>query len=237
MPTNTPDLPPIITPLGQSPVITIDGPEASGKGTLARELAAHFNFYHLDTGAIYRCVAHAVLAAGADPENAEQSAIAAKNLATHFDITLLQNPDIRTPAVGQAASKASAHPAVREALLNIQRQIAHNPPAPYKGSVLDGRDTGTVVCPDATLKIYLTADAQVRAKRRFDEFTAKGQTVTYESVLNALKERDARDTSRKIAPLKPAPDAFILDTTDTDAQGALKSAIFIVKQKLAAKPN
>lgn len=220
-----------------TPIITIDGPEASGKGTLARQLAAHFNFYHLDTGAIYRCVAHAVLAAGANPDDAAQSAAAANDLAARFDISMLQNPDIRTAAVGQAASKTSIHPPVRAALLNIQRHLAQNPPAPYVGSVLDGRDTGTVICPDATLKIYLTADAAVRAKRRFDEFTAKGQTTTFEAVLANLTERDARDMNREIAPLKPAPDAFILDTTDTDAAGALKSAIFMVNQKLSSQPN
>ena len=215
------------------PIITVDGPEASGKGTLARRLADNLEFFYLDTGAIYRTVAYAMLAVGMDPDEPILAEAAAMGVAVDFEPSLLLNPNIRTGEVGQAASKVARHPGVRAALLDIQRQAAKNPPKGYKGAVLDGRDTGTVVCPDANVKIFLTADAGERAQRRFKELQNKGQSVTYEAVLKALEERDLRDSTREIAPLRPAEDAAVVDTTGMDADQALNAVLALVRDRLS----
>lgn len=216
-----------------TPIITVDGPEASGKGTLARQLAAALNYYYLDTGAIYRSVAYVMMRTGMDPDNADMATMAAKALAADFDGELLANPAIRTGDVGQNASKVARHPGVRAALLDIQRAAANNPPKPYEGAVLDGRDTGTVVCPNANVKIFLTASAQERAQRRFKELQNRGQEVTYAAVLQALEERDERDATRDVAPLKPAEDAAMVDTSGMDAESVLKSVLDLVRDRLA----
>jgi len=215
------------------PIITVDGPEASGKGTLARRLADNLEFFYLDTGAIYRTVAHAMLGLRMDLDDPLVAETAAMGVAASFEPVMLLNPDIRTGEVGQAASKVARHPGVRAALLDIQRQAAKNPPKGYKGAVLDGRDTGTVVCPDADVKVFLTAKAEERAQRRFKELQNKGGRVTYEAVLKALEERDLRDSTRDVAPLRPAEDAAMVDTTGMDADQALNHVLGIVRDRLA----
>ncbi|MCB1538922.1 MAG: (d)CMP kinase [Rhodospirillales bacterium] len=214
-----------------APVITIDGPSASGKGTLARALAKRLNFYYLDTGAIYRALALDLLARGIDPDDADSCAAEARRFAPLFRPEMTETPDIRTDTVAQASSKSSRHPGVRAALLDLQRDLAHNPPAPFKGAVLDGRDTGTVVCPDAPLKLFLTANPAERAVRRTKELLSRGIPTTYEAVLQDLESRDARDSSRDVAPLRPAEDAAAVDTTDMDADAALDHVLSLVRAR------
>lgn len=214
-----------------NPVITIDGPSASGKGTLARKLAERLNFYYLDTGAIYRCLALDLLSHNIDPDNAEAASAEALRFAKTFTPGMTEIPEIRTDIVAQATSKASRHPGVRDALLQIQRDLAHNPPMPYVGAVLDGRDTGTVVCPDAPVKLFLTANPQERALRRTKELQSKGIETTYEAVLQDLEARDLRDSSRDVAPLRPAHDAATVDTSALDADAALEEALKIVRAR------
>lgn len=213
------------------PIITIDGPSASGKGTLAKRLAEHLNFYYLDTGAIYRCLALDLLSHNIDPDNAEAASAEALRFAKTFTPGMTDIPEIRTDVVAVATSKASRHPGVRDALLKIQRDLAQNPPIPYVGAVLDGRDTGTVVCPDAPVKLFLTANPQERALRRTKELQSKGIETTYEAVLQDLEARDLRDSSRDVAPLRPAQDAATVDTSALDADAALEEALKIVRAR------
>ena len=215
-----------------APIITIDGPSASGKGTLARKLAARLGYYYLDTGAIYRVLALHLLQNGLDPDNAETSTAEALKLATNFDAALMDNPAIRNDEVAQATSKSSRHEGVRAALLDLQRNIASNPPKPFKGAVLDGRDTGTVVCPHAPLKFFLTASAAERAKRRTKELLSRGIETTYAAVLRELEERDERDSTRAVAPLRPAHDAATVNTDGMDADAALAHVLGIVRESL-----
>ncbi len=224
---------PVITKKGQSPVITIDGPSASGKGTLARRLADALGFYYLDTGAVYRVLAWRLLQARLDPDNAATSAAEAQKLADDFGPAMLQNPAIRTDDVAQATSKSSRHAGVRAALLDLQRKLAHTPPAPFAGSVLDGRDTGTVVCPDAPVKLFLTASPEIRAQRRTKELLSRGIATTYDTVLQDLKERDERDSTRAVAPLRPAHDAATVDTSGLDADAALGLVLDMVRKRLS----
>lgn len=186
--------------------IAVDGPAASGKGTLARRLADHFGLSHLDTGGLYRAVAVRVLRQGGDPSDETAGENAAQNLATPN----LEAPNLRAEEVGQAASIVSAHPTVRAALLVYQRNFAATPP----GAVLDGRDIGTVVCPEADAKIYLDASVEARAKRRVKELRLRGVESIESRVLQEMQDRDARDSGRAVAPLRAADDALKIDTTD-----------------------
>jgi cytidylate kinase len=205
-------------------IIAIDGPAASGKGTLGRKLAAHYGLRHLDTGLLYRAVAKTVLDAGRRPHDVDAAVAAAKAL----DPSQFDDAALKSPAVGEAASIVSAIPGVRAALVALQRAFAAEPP----GAVLDGRDIGTVICPDADVKIFVTAAPQVRAARRAAEFKALGQKIDEAAVLADILKRDQRDSERAISPLKQAADAHLLDTTDLDAQAALHAAIAIVDKHL-----
>ncbi len=206
-------------------IIAVDGPAASGKGTLARRLAAHFGLPHLDTGLLYRAVGMAVRRAGDDPADADAAGRAARAL----DPALLDDPALRGDEAAQAASKVAALPAVRAALLDFQRAFAARPP----GAVLDGRDIGTVVCPRADVKIFVTASLEKRAERRFRELRERGVATIQDAVLRDMKERDARDERRSVAPMRPAPDAFVLDTTDLDADAAFAAALGHVTARLS----
>jgi cytidylate kinase len=200
-------------------IIAIDGPAASGKGTLGKKLAAHYGLRHLDTGLIYRAVAMALLDAGLPLDDAAQATAAAQNLdPARFDDSL------KAHAIGEAASIVSAIPEVRAALVAFQREFAATPP----GAVLDGRDIGTVICPDADVKIFVTATPQVRAQRRFLELAANGQAVREADILADILRRDERDMKRAIAPLAPAADAHVLDTTTLNADAAFWAAIELI---------
>ncbi|UTW51928.1 (d)CMP kinase [bacterium SCSIO 12827] len=207
-------------------IIAIDGPAAAGKGTLARRIARDLGFAYLDTGLLYRATGKRVLEAGADPEDAEAAEAEALALAPRD----LERPDLRTDAVAQAASKVSAVPGVRAALLAFQRTFAAHPPEGAKGAVLDGRDIGTVVCPDADVKLFVTASDEVRARRRFKELQESDPDVIYARVLEEMRERDARDRSRAVAPLEPAEDAILLDTSDLNADEVFAKALDIIKK-------
>jgi len=208
-------------------IIAVDGPSASGKGTLARRLAQHYGLRHLDTGALYRMVGLAVLLSGGDPADEKAAYAAARTI----DLSLLENPELRSEVTGGAASKVAAQPAVREALLQFQRDFARE----NGGAVLDGRDIGTVVCPDADVKLFVIARADVRAKRRHAELVSYGVAPPYEAVLADIEARDARDMNRAVAPLKPAPDALLLDTSDLDIDAAVQQALSLVDRRLAER--
>lgn len=201
-------------------VIALDGPAASGKGTLGRLIAAHYDFAYLDTGSLYRGVAWRLLAAGRDPGDEAAAAEAAE----HFSLDRIEEADIRTREVGAAASKVAALPAVRGALLDFQRRFAENPPGGKKGAVLDGRDIGAVVCPDAALKFFVIASPQVRAHRRFLELKEAKPGITEREVFDDLAERDARDAARSNAPMRQAEDAELLDTTHLTIEAAFAAA-------------
>lgn len=205
-------------------IVAIDGPAASGKGTLARALAARFGLAHLDTGLLYRAVAARVLRAGGDPRDAAAAAAAAAGL----EAADLEAPDLRDEAVGAAASVVAALPGVRRALVAWQRRFAARP----GGAVLDGRDIGTVILPSAPVKIFLTASPAVRAERRHNELRARGAGSIKSVVLRELADRDARDRERAAAPLAPAPDALLLDTTDLDAEAVLAAAVEFIVARL-----
>lgn len=204
-------------------VIAVDGPAASGKGTIARALAAHFGLPHMDTGSLYRAVGLAVLRAGGDPADA---ALAAK-CARMLDVTALDDPALRESATARAASVISAHPEVRAALLECQRGFARQP----GGAVLDGRDIGTVIAPDADIKIFVTASLEVRARRRQAETPERDLAVVHAN----LAERDARDSGRDAAPLRQAEDAILLDTSAMDREAAIARAIALAEARLAEK--
>ncbi len=207
-------------------IIAIDGPAASGKGTLARRLAAKLGLAHLDTGRLYRAVGLAVLRAGGDPDDA----VAALKAAESLDPAALEDHALASDRAGNAASKVAAIDAVRAALLAFQRTFAHHPPAPATGAVLDGRDIGTVVCPEAEVKLFVTASAEARAKRRHKELLERGEASIYARVLADIRERDRRDSTRAIAPLTPAADAILIDTTVLDADAALAAALEHISQ-------
>jgi CMP/dCMP kinase len=204
-------------------IIAIDGPAASGKGTLARRVAAHFGYPCLDTGLLYRAVARDCLAAGERLEDVG----AATRAASTLDPASLDDEGLRAPGIGDKASIVAKIPEVRAALLQFQRDFAHNPP----GAVLDGRDIGTVVCPDATVKVFVTADLDVRARRRHAEQLAKGEQLTLERVIEVIRGRDERDSGRQDAPMKPAADAHILDTTFLSIDAAVAAVLAIVAAK------
>lgn len=198
-------------------VIAVDGPAASGKSTLARRLAAALGLAFLDTGLLYRAVGRRVLEAGGDPADPAAALAAVAGLSPEE----VQAERLAGEEIGEAASKVAAIPAVREALLPWQRRLAATPP----GAVLAGRDVGTVVCPDAALKLFVTADLAERARRRFEELRRRGRTPMLSDVLDELRERDRRDTERAVAPLRVADDALVLDTTELDADAAFAVAL------------
>lgn len=209
-------------------IIAIDGPAAAGKGTLGRRLAALYNLAFLDTGGLYRAVALKVLDSGGDPADPA----AAEAAAQAIQPADLDTPRLRDDAVSKAASVVAAIPGVRAALLAFQRDFAHHPPPGFAGALLDGRDIGTVVCPDATVKLFVTASAEARAMRRFKELQAAGARVIYSGVLQDIEQRDARDRERQTAPLRPADDAIEFDTTALDADAAFTKAADLIARKL-----
>lgn len=208
-------------------VIAIDGPAASGKGTLARRVAAHFGYAHLDTGLLYRAVGMKLLRAGHLPDDGAAALSAAREL----DPADLEDPDLRTEPAANAAGIVAAMGDVRAALLAYQRGFAASPPGGEAGVVLDGRDIGTVICPDADHKIFVDAEVEARAARRLKELQDSGTESIPSRVLQDMKERDARDTKRVVAPLAPAGDAFILDTTALDADAAFAAAIDFITSR------
>jgi len=205
-------------------IIAIDGPAASGKGTLGKRLAAHYGLRHLDTGLLYRAVAQAILDGGRRLDDAAYAAAAAQAL----DPTQFDESALKSHAAGEAASVVSAIPEVRAALLRFQRDFAAVPP----GAVLDGRDIGTIICPHADAKIFVTASPEVRARRRALEMHRHGQTADEMTILADIRRRDERDSHRAVAPLRPAADARILDTSDLDVDAVVRDAIAIVDQAL-----
>jgi len=208
-------------------IIAIDGPAASGKGTLARRLAAHFGLPHLDTGLLYRATAAALLDHDKDLNDVGAAVAAARGLAlTDFD-----EERLRRREMGEAASIVAALPPVREALVAAQRNFAARP----GGAVLDGRDIGTVICPDADVKIFVLASPEARAQRRALELAARGEKFDYAAILSEITKRDARDSGRDAAPLKPAPDAVLLDTTRLSVDGAFEAARRIIEARSAGK--
>lgn len=213
-------------------IIAVDGPAAAGKGTLARRLAAHYRLAHLDTGKLYRATALETLLAGGDPADPAAATAAAGRMTP----ALLKDTRLTEERIAQASSVVAAIPGVRAALLAFQRDFAHRPPGSFRGAVLDGRDIGTVVCPDADAKLYVQASPEARARRRFKELREAGVEAIYERVLQDMKDRDARDSQRRTAPLRPADDAFVLDTTALDAEAAFAAAITYIDGKTAGKP-
>lgn len=205
-------------------LIAIDGPAAAGKGTLAQSLAARLGLPYLDTGLLYRAIGKLMQIAGLDLDDAEAATMVAEKL-TSAD---LQRTDLRGREAGELASRVAVHPGVRAALVAFQRDFAHGP----RGAVLDGRDIGTVICPDADVKLYVTASAEVRARRRTDELLAKGRAVDYEAILSEVKARDARDSGRAEAPLRPADDAIVIDTSSLGPAEVLATALSVVGNRL-----
>ncbi|WP_170598854.1 (d)CMP kinase [Ruegeria arenilitoris] len=199
--------------------VAIDGPAAAGKGTISKAVAAHFGLAHLDTGLLYRAVGRRTLD-GTDPVEAARSLTAEE----------LEQGDLRTAEIAQAASKVAVIPEVRAALVDFQRSFARR----AGGAVLDGRDIGTVICPEAEVKLFVTASPEVRAERRYLELADKAAEITRAQVLADVRERDARDAERSTAPMKPADDAVILDTSDLSIEAALEKAIAVIKGKLPA---
>lgn len=202
-------------------IIAVDGPAASGKGTLAKRLAAHFDLAHLDTGMLYRATGLGVLRAHGDPEDEAAALRAARDVLT----IALDDPDLRAEGTGAAASKVAAIPSVRTALLDLQRAFAASPPNGKTGAVLDGRDIGSVICPNADHKFYVNASLETRAGRRLRELRDRGADAIYARVLADLTERDARDRDRSTAPMVAPADALVLDTTDMDADTVMRAAL------------
>jgi CMP/dCMP kinase len=202
-------------------VVAIDGPAASGKGVISRRLGASFGLPVLDTGLLYRAVGAAVLGAGGDLADARTCGLAARAL----DLQQLEAPDLRSEEMGEAASRVAVHQPVRRALLDFQRAFAMREP----GAVLDGRDIGTVIFPEAQAKFFVTASLEARARRRWRQLSDQGRDVTYDDTLADIRRRDTRDAAREAAPMRPSPDAVLLDTTDLDIDGAFDAARRIVE--------
>ncbi|MCR9242052.1 MAG: (d)CMP kinase [Rhodobiaceae bacterium] len=207
-------------------IIAVDGPAAAGKGTLARALAEHFGFAYLDTGSLYRGVAYAVLMSGSEAQDEAAGVMAAETL----DPAKIDPVAIRTPEVSEAASVVAAIPPVRAAILAFQRRFAENPPNGEPGAILDGRDIGTVVCPDADVKLYVTASAEIRAHRRWLELKGSGSDLSEAQVLADVRDRDARDTDRATSPMRPADDAHLLDTSNLSIEAAFGAAVALIEQ-------
>ena len=209
-------------------IIAVDGPAASGKGTIAKALARHYGLPHLDTGLLYRAVGIAVLEAGGDPASPDDALEAAHHLSSALD-----DPGLKSEAAGKAASLVSAHPGVRAALLDRQKHFANQP----GGAVLDGRDIGTVIAPHADAKLFVTAGADVRARRRHDELVRMGLSIHYDAVLNDIRARDERDSARSAAPLRMADDAVLLDTSALSIEAAIAAAIALVEDRPFSAAN
>ncbi len=209
-------------------IIAVDGPAASGKGTIARAIARHYGLPYLDTGLLYRAVALQVRQRGLDPA-IEADAVAACS----FDDALLDDPDLRSDDIGKLASVVSAHPGVRSALLQRQRSFAGQP----GGAVLDGRDIGTVIAPDAPAKLFVQATPEIRARRRHAELCARGANVSFDQVLADIRARDQRDTDRAVAPLLMAKDAILLDTSALSIDAAVQRAIELIEQAMARRES
>ena len=208
-------------------IIAIDGPAAAGKGTLARRLAQHFNLAQLETGLLYRACGLKVVRSGGDPRDVKTAEKAARELVAED----MNNPDLRCDEAAIAASAVATIPEVRAALLDFQRAFAKNPPGDVRGAVLDGRDIGTTVCPDAHVKLFTIASVEVRAERRLKELLERGLEAIYARVLHDMKERDAQDSGRSASPLEPAKDAFVLDTSDLDVDAAFAAALGYIEQR------
>ena len=213
---------------GTGMIIAVDGPAASGKGTIARALAAHYDLPHLDTGLLYRAVGMAVLEAGGDPASPEDALHAAEHLSSALDV-----PGLKSEAAGKAASLVSVHPDVRAALLDRQKRFANQ----SGGAVLDGRDIGTVIAPHADAKLFVTASAEVRAERRYAELRKMGLDIHLDAVLHDIRARDERDSARSTAPLKRADDAALLDTSELGIEAAIAAAIALVEQRPFSAAN
>jgi cytidylate kinase len=213
---------------GEDVIIAVDGPAASGKGTIAKALARHFALPHLDTGLLYRAVGIGVLRAGGDPASAEDALAAC-----HFTDDVLADPGLKSEAAAKAASQVSAYPDVRAALLQRQKDFAAQP----GGAVLDGRDIGTVIAPHADAKLFVTASADVRAGRRHRELTGLGLTVHLDAVLHDIRARDERDSARSAAPLRMADDAALLDTSDLGIDAAVQRALALVEARIRTAAN
>jgi cytidylate kinase len=207
------------------PVIAVDGPAASGKGTIARALASHFGLPHMDSGLLYRAVALNLWRWGGDPANRFEAVRACDDLGFDPD-----DPELRSEPVSEIASRISVYPEVRKALLQRQQDFARQP----GGAVLDGRDIGTVIAPDADVKLFVTASPEVRAERRLNELAGRGMPAHYDEVLADIRARDRRDSTREAAPLRPAADAILLDTSDLDVAAAIAAAVRLAEQRLAA---
>lgn len=220
-------------------IITIDGPAAAGKGTLAAALAKRYRLAYFDTGMLYRAVGLEMVLQNQNPQDESAAEKVAKSLTFAKMMQLSAHPEFRGRIGGEAASKVSALPKVRSALLKMQQDFADNPVfadgTPANGAVYDGRDTGTVVCPHADIKFFVVASPEVRATRRYNEFIAKGIQTTYQQVLDDLIARDKRDSERSTAPLKPAEDAVLLDTSTMDINQEINAAINIIEQKNLSK--
>jgi cytidylate kinase len=211
-------------------VIAVDGTAASGKGTLAKLLAKHFGFAHLDSGALYRLVALGVLEAMGDPAEEGEAVAAARAL----DLSRVGDPAIRSDIVGKTASQVSAYPGVRAALLQFQRDFAARPLGESQGAVIDGRDIGTVICPEANAKLFVDATPEIRANRRWRELQTLGIARPERDILEELVARDHADRNRPISPMKPAVDAALLDTSDLDIDAAFAAALALVNPKIEA---
>lgn len=207
-------------------IIAIDGPAAAGKGTLSRRIAAEFGFHHLDTGLTYRATAKALLEAGAPLDNEA----VAEAMAFQVDLAGLDRAVLSAHEIGEAASRIAVMPSVRRALAEAQRAFSRRAP----GAVLDGRDIGTVVCPEAPVKLYVTASPEVRARRRFDEMTGHGVPADYLAVLADIAKRDARDMEREDSPLRPAPDAHLIDTSEMSIEAAFSAAKALIDAAISA---
>ncbi len=214
-------------------IIAVDGPAAAGKGTLTRRLAEYFDLAVLDTGLLYRATGAKLLRQGEAPSDHQAATRAARDLS----FTDIQDADLRTEEIGRAASLVAAIPAVRAALIEYQRSFAKNPPEGKGGSVLDGRDIGTIVCPDASYKIFLSASPEVRARRRVKELRARGIEAIYSVVLRDMEKRDALDKSREISPLMPAGDALRLDTSGLDADAVFARVLDHIQPRNRVRPT
>ncbi len=217
-------------------IITVDGPAAAGKGTLSQNLAKKYGLAYFDTGMVYRAIGVMMLHSGRNLSDAVYAERLAGELTFAKMMALAEDKEFRSAKGGEAASIVSSYSGVRRKLLDMQRNFAFKPTfadgTPAKGVIYDGRDTGTVICPQATVKFFITAKPEVRAKRRFDEFAAKGQNTDFETVLKDVKARDERDATRKDAPMKPADDAYILDTSDMGIDEVFQKAVAIIEEKV-----
>ena len=217
-------------------IITIDGPAAAGKGTLSQKLAEKYCLAYFDTGMVYRAVGLQMLLKNIDLSNVEAAEKEAEELTFSSMMSLSKNKDFRSAQGGMAASVVSSYGGVRSRLLDMQRNFAKNPTyadgTPAKGVVYDGRDTGTVICPQADIKFFVTATPEIRAQRRYDEFISKGMDAKYEDVLKDVKIRDERDANRKDAPMKPAEDAIILDTSNLGIEEVFQKTVSLIEERM-----